>query len=67
MRKIVLVVLAAVLAITTIVFLNIIRSNMLAEQRALKTAVVEYSTLRRIHAQPAVPHLSLGLVLTRPL
>ena len=65
MRKSVLVVFAAVLVISAIVILNIVRSNMLAEQRTLKTAVVEYSTLWRIYAQPAARHPSLGPALTR--
>jgi hypothetical protein len=65
MRKGVLVVFAAVLVISAIVILNIVRSNMLAEQRTLKTAVVEYSALRRIYAPTAARHPSLGPAPTR--
>ena len=60
MRKGLLLVFTAVLAIAAIMILNVVRSNMLAAQRSLKTAVVEYSTISRIYAQSAAPQPNLA-------
>jgi hypothetical protein len=47
MRKLLIVLFVAVGAIAT---LSVVRSKMLAEETALHTAAVQYSTLRRIYA-----------------
>lgn len=57
MRKLLIVVLLAVGAIAT---LGIVRSKMLADERASKTAAIQYSTLRRIYAHPATSEPAVG-------
>jgi hypothetical protein len=68
MRKGFLVVFVAVLVITAMMILNIVRSNMLAAQSTLKTAVVEYSTVSRIYTQSAASeaHAAVLMPLQKP-
>jgi hypothetical protein len=58
MRKLLIVVFLAVGAIAA---LGIVRSKILADERALKTAAIQYSTLRRIYAHPANSEPAAGV------
>jgi F0F1-type ATP synthase assembly protein I len=55
MRRLMIVLFLVVGAIATVT-LNVVRSKMLVEERALQTAAVQYSTLRRMYEHQANSH-----------